>query len=807
MTSQKYLNDRTNLKDFLRSIMDAVWFAIIAFVVLLMEYAVPTIEYVADLKSNPQKLQWLKETKVISFFGTMDASYYETESIFSVGMVLCGILMAIALFSFAFKKKSVNVYFSMGITRVRLFVNRSLAAILLLFASTFLPIFIAFITNVVTFGFHTHQVAVMLYLTFSLFLSGVAGFSIGALAAAVSGSRIEMGVTTFSLSVLGALLYSLFEFFKVEILRGYFDYYISSNSFGDLLSPWTFITNLGKANEYDMNLSNPLSYMSQLITGDKVPEALTVTKGLIIPLLVWFVISAVLLGIGLYLFKIRKNENSNSVGKFYISSAINGAFAFTFLAAWAIDFSAILYKNEHKTFLAILVFVLVTFIGFVIAEAIIRRNIKAIIKTLPVYGVLLLVSIIALVVVSTGYFGTYNKLPDMSKVEYISMSYNDPLSVFDYDPAVYMSTTSKIHCQSSDAEDIKLCYEYFNKAKDDKFSKDSLSTKISFAIKTKDGKTIVRSFEVYSPDLIHDYNKAVFNSNYFSEVVKYKLESRLKGENLYQSAYVVDEMPFDNLYYFDSTLIAGGYSFNGEIVGAETLHLDSALINALVSDFKNISYDDYYCPKDTLIGAISPGCNTPVFKASRYEIDDNRLEILDNFEEACDSGNKTVSALLGNSTILICSKMTKTNEYLSEYEPLKKEANAEKALVIDKGFDFASAINSLVDEEVYGSAYAENCNRLFVSGSEYNLISFTFLKSDVNIPREGSVIDLIKAICANSNVNVKTIEDPQKAQEIESASYGVYDTYEDKGQFVYIIYDDGSIIGRFVPEANLSVLN
>ena len=68
-------------------------------------------------------------------------------------VALCGLAMAICTFNFITSKKQVNVYYSLGITRTKLFLGKYLSGASLLVASTFLPLFILLIMNLATLGF------------------------------------------------------------------------------------------------------------------------------------------------------------------------------------------------------------------------------------------------------------------------------------------------------------------------------------------------------------------------------------------------------------------------------------------------------------------------------------------------------------------------------------------------------------------------------------------------------------------------------------------------------------------------------
>ena len=55
-------------------------------------------------------------------------------------------------------------------------------------------------------------------------------------------------------------------------------------------------------------------------------------------------------------------------------------------------------------------------------------------------------------------------------------------------------------------------------------------------------------------------------------------------------------------------------------------------------------------------------------------------------------------------------------------------------------------------------------------------------------------------------MKVINVNDSAKAQKIADKSVPVYDTYKDDSRYVFIVYDDGSVVKGYVPEAAISVL-
>lgn len=236
MTSQRFLNDQVNSRDFLRSLLDACKAPIVTVLFLSFVVIGPVAEFAKTIKQSLKYMELIKNKEIISYFGGItNHNEYSDFTPYAFLMILCGMAVALSLFSFAFKKNRVNVYFSVGLTRTRMFFNRLAAGTIWIFAVAIIPYLTVFFMNIGMFGFHSHQLKLFAYFTLIMFVRGMSGFAIGALAAAVSGSAIEMVITTGATSIIALLAAVLLDEFKSSFLPGY----VANNGSESLMSPWT----------------------------------------------------------------------------------------------------------------------------------------------------------------------------------------------------------------------------------------------------------------------------------------------------------------------------------------------------------------------------------------------------------------------------------------------------------------------------------------------------------------------------------------------------------------------------------------
>lgn len=817
MTSQRFLNDHVNSRDFSRSLMQGIMFPIIMFVVLLGKFMFPVVEFASKIKTNLTYLQMIEKKEIISYFGGMlddDQAFYPDQSLFTIFAFAIGALLAMSLFSFAFKKNSVNVYFSMGITRTRLWINRIAAGAAELFVASAVPFLIIFIMNTALFGFHKHQLALAAYYTFLMFTSSAAGLVFGALAASVSGSRIEMLFTTVSSSTVFLLAALVFSEIKDYFLRGY----VPTNR------------DEGKA-----LLLSPLSALlehsafDKLITGKKIPADLVITwKTDIFPIVLWTVLSGLVFALGMYLFKKRKNENSNSLGKFGISSALNGVWACLLALSVMIDILSSLYYDGRIKSIAvcILLCVLGTALVFFIAELILRRNLKSVRRMIPVYCGLLAVSFAAFTVVYTEYFGTFNKLPEAKDVSYIAMSYNDPLNAFSVEP-IYgdperYDDKEYDYVKSDNPEDIKLCLDLFGKVKDDKMFDGKMKQYISFVIKTKDGSFISRRFPVYSENLVHDYSKAVFESEYFSDVVGKTLSAKISDYEAadeettvngteYGMEYGTAMIPEDydaygnTFEYYGGSLISDGDdTFDPDF--ALKHEMTSELCEALCTDIAKMSYDDYYGKSGEPVGAISNMGTSLMNETMKYNAYLFWLDFYNHYEyDDTQKEPKNRALTVPGSAVLVYPQMTETLAVLGDIQPNPQKTAVKAVLCPEKKFTVSDALethpnigNADTDTTVFSVQHGVLLGVTLAGGS----ITDKFMEKS-----DGTYNDFLEIVHNESGVKLNRIDDTEKAKKIADASRSVYDTYGDDGRYVYVIFEDGSVATKYLPEKSLSVLN
>ncbi len=829
MTSQKSLKNNVNLNDFKRSLTGSLLFPIIAFLVLFFMVTVPIISYVntEDFIKTPI------HPELQMFLGPGSTFAYSPELMF-MGMVFCGALVAVKSYFFLVSKKQVNVFLSLGVTRNTMFINRTLSAIITLFVSTFIPVFIVYLINIAKFGASAYLTSVFLYFVAGLFVSGMVGYAIAAFAMMVSGNIFEAGLTGAALSFTPFVLYSAFEELNRSALRGFI-----GSSYGatwsTALIPFTFVDT---AEQYTgdptfFRIGDMLGAIqkSVLVKGE-IPENMLVDKYFIIPVVAWAIVSVVLISVALLLFNRRKAEHANSFGHFAVSRAVVSVFVMAFASYFAVG--AFGYDLKFEVFVLFLVTVGLALIGLFFTQLIMARKIKAFVKALPVYAVAFCVIAVAFVTVGTEYLGTFNKAPAKEDVKSVAISL-EHLDLF------YNSVfpNNNRYVKSTDANDINMILELFEQIKVDKKTKENNTTEgyIYFAIEDKNGETKYREFDVYSAEIFMNYLQKVYNSTYFDAVVEEQLlgfnEKNVSANGKY-SLHNYDEFMYEDMYYvekfdsnevgifnyLDSSMVVKAPNHDKEYDEENSVQIFKGddLARALYEDYTKMTFEDLFRNPNkpiAFLGQLGERCfNTNDTLKPSVEYSDKYTY---NYEYTTDAYGEPYKDenmpefIIRNAyvSIPIYPQMTNTVNYFKENKidfEYKYDGKIKEVLYSDISYDNASAKYSDVVESRFdgiGNQYFDTSKIIFFENWNFSYSRFRYLMD--YITTETNFMNLLKEVYEIAESPLKPV-DKSKQQSVIDKAVPYYLTYQDNGKYIYIVYEDGTVVSQYIPQANVDVL-
>lgn len=817
MISPRYSNDRVDANDLKRSFLSILPYSLVAFIALIMFHVGPVISYVFSESFKTEKMQ---KSVLFNFLGS-DSTF---SSFIQIGMVLCGMLMAFTMFQFLLKKKSVNVYLSFGMTRSKLYINRLFAAVLSLFVATFIPTFLTFIINLVSFGASSALTSLFCYMFLMEFVSGLAGFALASAVMTFSGCTIEAVITTIGLSALPTFISGTIDNLSTMV-RGYVynsGADIARATGGNLFNIWTFAVDAEKLNGKSTEFTYEKTFvlLGKLTKKSEFKAFQNIDMEVLAPILMWLAISIILIAVGTVLMNKRKSENSNSFGKFYLASASNGllvymvvvnALASVLKYAYADNYRSPLHQNLS---LILLIVFGATILAFFLVELILRRNFKATLKTLPVYALAFAVTIFAFVYYGTSCFGAYNKLPDISQIKSVSMDIKDNRGI------TLQNTAIQSTFLSENAEDIKTAYAMFDMIKSDKHYKGAeLEGKIGFKIVLKDGTEINRIYAVYTSDIYNKYRRTVYNTQFFKDFLKQVL---VEGKATSEDDSYIDENGYQMMvsnglpnmknvewYYLGPSYLVDNYYTNSATANLDIIEDVDGLKEAIYKDYIAMSYDDAYTNTRIPVGAISSNItqaknvNTKLTNKYGYYYEEGTYysygyddpEVTQQKEDKCVKGRAIYS-------FYIYPNMTNTIKFLNDngLTPLAYTGNIKEVYYADTNYSVSKVLSHYADGSKLDNRY-----EAFDFSQALNINNYGAVADGA--PDTISFMDFVKNAYINAGLTLKTVSG-DKAKEIVSKAVPYYEPdhgTEIKGRYIMIVYDDNTITSLYVPEGNIAV--
>ena len=249
----------------------------------------------------------LKETYRYLLMG--DAEFAPLAILAVVG---CSVLLGVMMFRFIASKKTVNVFYSLGITRKSLFVSKYLAGVLMLVVSVALPLLFNLILNFSYLGSSWQLWSATAYYFWSFSILACFSFTVTAAVFSCVGTVAEG--CFFPFVILGSpmiILYCLQYLMETLFGNPYGEYFMG---YGTTDLPTTF-----KAFNPILFLYDGVNNLSALdASGKLIPssygEGAPWVKPNFLPLVFWTIAVVAVMFLGMYLFRKRKAEICGFLG-------------------------------------------------------------------------------------------------------------------------------------------------------------------------------------------------------------------------------------------------------------------------------------------------------------------------------------------------------------------------------------------------------------------------------------------------------------------------------------------------------------
>ncbi len=256
------------------------------------------------------------------------------------GAVVLGMIGGIVSFRFLQDKKETTIFFSLGLTRMRLFVNRCVSGLVMLFAGIAVPMLVSVGLNIRALGVYDGLVRDGFYLMAGLTVTASVSFFVAVIASALAGTLAETIVYWCGVMAAPCAVCFSLNLLMKKLFWG---------------SAWGVVTNSGsEAIRPDLMTKfawlNPLTFFyEEMQTHAQYSRPLAEP---IVPsvepwkLIGWSIVAAALLVLSVILMRKRKAEVAGIAGTNRVLSewliAVTSFFAFTLIFSFLYTFSPVL---------------------------------------------------------------------------------------------------------------------------------------------------------------------------------------------------------------------------------------------------------------------------------------------------------------------------------------------------------------------------------------------------------------------------------------------------------------------------------
>lgn len=734
-------------------------------------------------------LKIMRDAYEVFIFDSEQASYDPLFYIFPALLVVISLLLGVLLFRFVTNKKTVNVYYSLGIKRADLYTARLLAGVFMMLAAVLVPLAVSLGLNLHYFGS-----SVMLWRTFLFYavhstICVLAGLTISAAVSSCVGTTVEAIGFSAVLAAFPSVVTMCVNYSVPAILNGapditYYDIYPSSSSYGDMHLNMTGSTVFGRIiSHINLLMLNRSSFINsssvEAMTKDAAKKWVAPS---LTPYILWAVLIAAFFVFGLFMFKRRKAEICGFPGR---SAVLN--FVLCMITSFGVA-SLVLYFviseiPQITTWMIIVGLMIISVIIFLIFDIILHLSFKAIKKDWKIGLVHAGLMAAFLLSLYTGFFGYSSRVPDIQDIDSVSISAPNALMgsyqlgrelsgsyVTDryysdvYSNYYYVGNRSVSLIENfKDKDDINTVREIHKamikagnirrvNTNSDDYSKRVTCQSVVIRYKLKNGRELVRVYE-YVPLTNYPTLYTLEDTKNWNSKIKDELLN-IDSENVIP---IVFSAQMDNRIAVDEELTAG-------------------LARAIYNDITTLSSDKFLTSNAKYLGSVAFYVNRSqredysMYESSEYvnatSIEDeiteeeeplSRQETVDNLAIRDNSQGKYL-ALGDYSVIPITEEMTNTISFLKAhglYEKLSDESPIVSARIADMGKATSSddmrhgfAYSSPIFNSFWDDGKSKPYSKKDSDGYEYEVSSYTsgdFMPKDSKTVTDKATLEKLAA--------------------------------------------------------------
>ena len=736
------------------------------FILPLMTFAVSMFFYLSNFcwdKINEAKeaaeirgqdvLKMMRDAYEVFIFDSEQAAYNPLFYIFPALLVVISILLGVLLFRFVTNKKTVNVYYRLGIKRADLYTARLVAGIIMMLAATLIPLAVSLGLNLHYFGS-----SVMLWRTFLFYavhnvICVLAGLTISAAVSSCVGTVVESLGFSAVLAAFPSVVTMCVNYSVPAILNGapgitYYDIYPSSSSYGDMHLDMTNSTLFGRAIAHiNLLMLNRSSFINSSSVEAMTKEAAKKWAApSLTPYILWAVLIAAFFVFGLFMFKRRKAEICGFPGRSAVLNFVLCMIASFGAASLIIYFIA--YTSQISRWIMIALVIVAAFLVFVILDVILHLSFKVLKKDWKIGLVHVGLMAAFLLSLYTGFFGYSSRVPDVQSIESASISApNALMGSYKLGNGLQSGYNSNLYFGEDGLKDYYYVGNRSNSLVEDFKDKDDINTVREIH------KAMIKAGNLNKTNSdSDDYSKRVTSQKV---IIKYKLKNGRELVRVYNYVPLTD---YPTLYALEDTK-----NWNSKIKN-ELLNIDSenvipivfsaqmdkrtavdeeltaGLARAIYNDISTLSSDKFLSSNAKYLGSVAFYVNREqredysIYESSEYvnatsmedEITEeeeplSRQETVDNLAIRDNSQGKYL-ALGDYSVIPITEEMTNTISFLKAhglYEKLSDESPIVSVRVKDMGHS-TDSVNAR-----YGYGYSSPIFNAFWDDGKSKAVSKT----------------------------------------------------------------------------------
>ena len=736
------------------------------FILPLMTFAVSMFFYLSNFcwdKINEAKeaaeirgqdvLKMMRDAYEVFIFDSEQAAYNPLFYIFPALLVVISILLGVLLFRFVTNKKTVNVYYSLGIKRADLYTARLVAGIIMMLAATLVPLAVSLGLNLHFFGSSAMLWRTFLFYAVHNVICVLAGLTISAAVSSCVGTVVESLGFSAVLAAFPSVVTMCVNYSVPAILNGapgitYYDIYPSSSSYGDMHLDMTGSTMFGRIiSHINLLMLNRSSFINSSSVEAMTKEAAKKwTAPSLTPYILWAVLIAAFFVFGLFMFKRRKAEICGFPGR---SAVLN--FVLCMIASFGAA-SLIIYlasKNpDISTWLLIAILLVISMAVFLVLDILVHLSFKALKKDWRIGLVHVGLMAAFLLSLYTGFFGYSSRVPDVQSIESASISApNALMGSYKLGNGLQSGYNSNLYFGEDGLKDYYYVGNRSNSLVEDFKDKDDINTVREIH------KAMIKAGNLNKTNSdSDDYSKRVTSQKV---IIKYKLKNGRELVRVYNYVPLTD---YPTLYALEDTK-----NWNSKIKN-ELLNIDSenvipivfsaqmdkrtavdeeltaGLARAIYNDISTLSSDKFLSSNAKYLGSVAFYVNREqredysIYESSEYvnatsmedEITEeeeplSRQETVDNLAIRDNSQGKYL-ALGDYSVIPITEEMTNTISFLKAhglYEKLSDESPIVSVRVKDMGHS-TDSVNAR-----YGYGYSSPIFNAFWDDGKSKAVSKT----------------------------------------------------------------------------------